>query len=288
VNHLKNSSFLMKVTPDERGMRLLAYLKEKKAFNASVKSLKRAIETRLCSVNGQIERFSSYVLGSGDVIELKPVQAADQTLLPITLYEDKDLLICSKPAGLLSETVPDFFVGCQIVHRLDKDTSGALILAKNQAMKEALIALFVKRAIKKSYLAIADGVFKSEKFKVDNFLTKKFAIQGQSIYASAKEGQRAITRFSLLKKSQSSSLVLCEPITGRTHQIRVHLSELGHPILGDLQYGKSFRSPLQPVRHLLHAYELTFCHPKTNIELKVQAPIPEDFQRVQNEVFSDC
>lgn len=287
MRSLDGPLFRFEVMPQERGMSLLAYLKEKKALKTSVKSLKRAIETRLCFVNGQVERFSSYVLGTGDVIELKGIPVPMKASAPTIIYEDEHLLICNKQAGVCSEDIPDFFSGSILVHRIDKDTSGALILAKNPAMKEALISLFSKREIKKSYLAICDKVVHQDSFKVNNFLTKKFALQGQSIYGSATEGQRAITHFSCLKRSKDATLLLCEPVTGRTHQIRVHLSEMGHPILGDLQYGKSFTCPLQPARHLLHAYELKFRHPMTQKELRVQAPLPEDFERAKYEVFSD-
>jgi len=264
-------------------MRLLAFLREKCPNAPSVKALKRAIDSKRCIVNRQIETFSSYILEENDIVTLSDTafESKKSAKIPI-LYEDEELLIINKPAGVVSDirSLP-FKAALQLVHRLDKETSGVLILVKNSNTKEKMLDLFKRRGVRKLYLAIVDGVIAKDKGKIENFLGKKQGYQGQTIYGSVpeKKGLRAITFWSCLHRGKTASFVSCEPVTGRTHQLRVHLSEMGHPILGDVQYGKRFICPFKPTRNLLHAYQIAFVHPSTGNELKVIAPIPADFKQ---------
>jgi len=258
-------------------MRLLQFLREKCEGAPSVKAIKRAIDGKACTVNDRIETFSSYPLKADDVVVLDKSALTPQKSFKIPiLYEDKDLCIVNKPAGLVSEHI----VG-ELVHRLDKETSGVLILAKTAKAKQKMIALFKEREVRKLYLAIVDGHVDKDSGKIDNYLGKKHAFQGQTVYGSVgeKKGLRAITFWKVLRRGKTASLLSCEPLTGRTHQLRVHLSEMGHPILGDIQYGKKFHCPFKPQRNLLHAYSVVFVLPSTGKELKVTAPIPVDFKR---------
>lgn len=274
------SDFKWRVSKKQAGTRLLQFLRENCLQAPSVKAIKRAIESKLCTVNNQTQTFSSHVLEEGDTVTLNP-QAFDQEEKPLNatiLYEDKDLLIVNKPSGMVCD--PKMIKGAAPVHRLDKETSGVLILAKTPEGKEGMLALFKERAIHKLYLALVDGVPTKSEGTIDNYLGKKHSYQGQTVYGSvdAKKGQRAITHWKCLKKGSSASVLCCEPYTGRTHQLRVHLSGMGHPILGDTQYGKKFTCPLKPQRNLLHAYSIAFKHPKTGKAMKVIAPIPPDFK----------
>lgn len=279
--------YRFKVAAQEQGMRLLAFLREKLANALSVKGIKRAIESGQCSINGKIEPFSSAVLARNDQILFYLPQDSEKlqnTQLNI-LFEDEDLLICDKPSGVISENavfnrlLPQYEGRLELVHRLDKETSGAILAAKNPRMREALEKLFAKRQVKKVYRALVIGTPVQPQGVIRNFLAKKRSYQGQSIWGSVprEKGVLAITRWKCLKKGKSMALLECEPETGRTHQIRVHLSEMGYPIVGDKQYGKGTPSSLRANRTLLHAYRLSFIHPQTLKSVAVKAPIPKDF-----------
>jgi RluA family pseudouridine synthase len=284
------SRFKWRVPKKQAGMRLLQFLRENCPEAPSVKAIKRAIDGKLCTVNNRTEIFSSFTLEENDAIALsetafEQAEELKARKLPI-LYEDRDLLIVNKPAGLVSDarSIKSCFPGAkehlELVHRLDKETSGLLILAKTAEAKERMVALFKERAIRKLYLAIVDGIVAKEEGIIDNFLGKKHSYQGQTVYGSVddKKGQRAITYWKCLKRGKSATVLCCEPYTGRTHQLRVHLSALGHPILGDIQYGKRFACHLKPQRNLLHAYTVAFKHPMTGKTIKAVAPIPADFK----------
>jgi 23S rRNA pseudouridine955/2504/2580 synthase len=273
-----------RVGKKEAGTRLLQFLREKCPEAPSVKALKRAIDGKLCAVNGRIETFSSRVLEENDLVALE--EKTQITGKISVLYEDNELLIVNKPAGVVSEirSIKKHFPNIKdlaLVHRLDKETSGVLILTKTASAKEKMLALFKERGIRKLYLAIVDGKMEKDEGKIDNFLGKKHSYQGQAVYGSIDEshGERAITHWKCLAKSKTASVVSCEPYTGRTHQLRAHLSGLHHPILGDVQYGKKFVCPYKPQRNLLHAYRLVFKHPSTRKEVNVVAPIPADFKQ---------
>jgi RluA family pseudouridine synthase len=262
------------VKAEDRGLKLLPFLRKHCAHLSSVKGLKRAIDTKHVVVNGRIETFSTHPLKVGDTVEIKLAEAPSK---PITiLYEDDALLICNKPAGAVSDN--SLFPRCHLVHRLDKETSGALIFAKTAQVKEQMIELFRAFKIEKRYLAVVDGKVSKESGTIESNLAKKHSYVGQTIYGSAPTGQRAITLWKCLSRSADASLVECFPKTGRTHQLRVHLKELGHPILGDTQYSRIFHCPYKPTRILLHASHLSFPHPKTGAQLDVAAPLPDDFE----------
>ncbi len=264
-------------------MKLLAFLREKYQGQYSVKQLKKIIDAKGCTVNGKVETISTRMLDRKDVVTINPDLLVGADLSCEILYEDDSFLICNKSAGLISEnkTFQDLFKqkSLFLVHRLDKETSGVLILAKSEALKEKMIPLFREKSIKKTYLAIVDGIPKKESGKIHTFLEKKLELPGKSVYGSSKEerGKEAITFWKLLKKGKDAALLLCEPVTGRTHQLRVHLLESGHPILGDHTYGKKFKSSFSPLRHLLHAYSIAFIHPINKKELKITAKPPKDF-----------
>lgn len=269
----KPISFRLQVSSQEAGMRLLAFLRKHCGEHSSVKGLKRAVESKGCKINGRVETFSTRILSAKDIVQLEIAPKEKQTSI-VFLYEDPDIIICDKPPGVVCE--PKNFPA-KLVHRLDKETSGALILAKKESIYKKMVALFSEKKVKKEYLAIVDGEMKKKEGKIHNFLSKQHEYQGQTIYGSGKRGQEAITLWRCLSVGSGVSLVLCEPITGRTHQIRVHLKELGYPILGDYQYGKAFKSSFHPKRHLLHACKVSFPHPRTGNLLVVKAPIPLDF-----------
>ncbi len=251
----------------------------------SGKKLRKVLEANLCRVNGRIERFGSKLLKRGDVVELAPNwKAALSAEKPSfqTHYEDEFLKIVEKPTGWVCDEASAkaaFGPGHHLVHRLDKDTTGLLLIAKGAAMRDRLMELFEKREIAKTYLAVVDGVPKSEGGIRESLFARKGSFQGQTIWGSSAQGLTAVTHWKKWAQGAQAALLLCEPLTGRTHQIRVHLAEMGHPILVDRQYASSFRCQVFVQRPLLHAWRLCFVHPMTQQRLEIQSPLPVDIRK---------
>lgn len=209
-------------------------------------------------------------------------------------YLDQWLIVINKPAGLLSiadgynSALPHVrtvlepeFGRCWIVHRLDKDTSGTLLLARSQEIHRAMSILFETRMVKKQYRALVYGVPPERTFSVDAPLRVN-ADRYHRTRIDNKKGKPASTRFHLLETFEDHSLISAMPLTGYTHQIRAHLAYVNHPILGDDLYfvlsniDRNHPAPEVP-RLALHAYSLEFIHPSTNKLIKVISSIPDFF-----------
>ncbi|HNA62140.1 MAG TPA: pseudouridine synthase, partial [Rhabdochlamydiaceae bacterium] len=149
---------IFRVKPKEKGRRLLAFLRENCPDSPSVKALKRSVESKRCKINGKVETFSTYILKEGDVIDIEWGDTVTK-FRPILLWEDEDLAAFDKPPGIVSD--PKNFRG-KLIHRLDKETSGVILVAKNSPMFEQMVKLFKKKEIEKEYLAIVDGVVKEK------------------------------------------------------------------------------------------------------------------------------
>jgi 23S rRNA pseudouridine955/2504/2580 synthase/23S rRNA pseudouridine1911/1915/1917 synthase len=278
------------ITQNESGTKLLAFLKEKLGETYSARHLKRAIESNLCEVNGRVERFASYIVGTGDAVflHLEGMVSENKNVTKESrlLFEDEDLIIYDKPPGIASDS-PALLQEVQkavksdtlieLVHRLDRDTSGALIFAKSDMICKKMFRLFKQKEVFKSYLALVDGLPTRTQGIIENALGKVHEYQGQSLWGVVEKGLYAYTEWRCEKKGKEASLIRCFPKTGRTHQIRVHLESLGHPILGDHQYGRHFRCKYRPPRILLHAESLSFEHPRSGCQVRINAPIPKDF-----------
>lgn len=263
-----------KVSSHDHGMTLLAFLRASYPDAPSVKALKRAIDSKQCTINGRVETFSTHKVKAGDEIVLQLTHV--QSLKPVKIWEDDVLIAYNKPAGVVSE--PKNFKG-HLVHRLDKETSGIILVAKTKDILEKMIELFRQKKVIKKYLAIVDGVVQKSKGTIVSNLAPKHRFQGQTIYGSSHKGDHAETRFVKLRSNPKATLLECYPITGRTHQLRVHLQEAGHPIVGDYQYARHFKCGYRAPRHLLHAQEITFPHPLTQQAITVTAPLPDDFEQ---------
>jgi 23S rRNA pseudouridine1911/1915/1917 synthase len=221
----------------------------------------------------------------------RPLRRRVKTRLAV-LHEDADVLIVDKPAGLL--TVPtearekDTLWGralhylqhryggrpyAGIVHRLDKDTSGAVVFARNRAALHALQDRFRTHAIDREYVALVEGA-PGDSGTLDADLVRVGGLR-RTVARAGQEGRRAVTRYRTLERFAAAALVSVRPETGRTHQIRVHLSAAGHPVLGDRVYGNAKRAP----RQMLHALRLGFPHPRTGEPVAAQSPVPEDFEK---------
>jgi len=262
--------------------KLVAFLQHQLG-DYSGKFLRRVLEANLCRINGKIERFGSRDVRGGDAVELAPHWKSLLTPeLPKfeTLYEDEFFKIVDKPSNWVctdEEALRAFGPKHYLVHRLDKDTTGLLIVAKSPTVRDRFMELFEQRAISKQYLALVDGV-PNEGGVRKSLLGKKGSFQGQTIWGSGPKGLTAITPWKRLAMGAKAALLLVEPETGRTHQIRVHLAEMGYPILVDRQYAKSFRCPLFIQRPLLHAYRLRFDHPFLGKSIDLTAPLPLDMR----------
>ena len=261
-----------KVSEREKGQRLLAFLREKCPDAPSVKALKRSIEGKLCRINGKVETFSTHILKTGDTVEIEI--KASVRFKPLLLWEDDTIAAYDKPAGVVCE--PKAFPG-NLIHRLDKETSGVVLVAKNKKIFEQMVELFRKKKVQKEYLAIVDGLVRDKKKTITSKLAPRHHYQGQTLYGSSSTGQEAVTEWDLIGVGTKSSLLRCRPITGRTHQLRVHLKEAGHPIVGDYQYARTFQCPFHAQRHLLHASKISFPHPITHQNIEIMAELPTDF-----------
>lgn len=203
------------------------------------------------------------------------------------IYEDNDLLVINKPAGILvhpvkneKDTLIDYFPSTKLVHRLDRDTSGLLLLAKNQEAQDWLRDQFKNRKITKKYIALVHGTIKDEQGVISKTISrskKKGRIQTTAPIGKRRE---AITRYKVLQNFNNYSLLEVKPETGRTHQIRVHLASIGHPIAGDETY-KFKRQPIIPElkRQFLHASYLKFSVPDGEIK-EFYSPPPKDLQQI--------
>lgn len=249
-----------------RGSQKLALFLQKEAMqDCSGKKIRRLLEDNICRVNGVVERFGSRQLEKGDLVELdsswkQALRTSSASFL--TLYEDEHLLLVDKPSGWICDPLhvqKTFGQNLFLVHRLDKDTTGVLALAKTPVIRDELTALFKERSVHKQYLALVAGLFEKKEGTRQSYLVKKKSFQGQTIWGSSQHGLFSETKWHVEAEGKKASLVFCEPTTGRTHQIRVHLAEMGHPILVDRQYGPNLLSlPCLIQRTMLHAYSLDF------------------------------
>lgn len=209
------------------------------------------------------------------------------------IYEDNALLIINKPSGIpvhpsqdhfedsLSNAVKFYFdkIGLnkliRPVNRLDKDTSGLVVFAKNEYIQECLVRQMKSKQFTKEYMAICDGIFENN----SGIINAPIARKANSIIERCinPNGDNAITLFEVLETTNNYSVVKCLLETGRTHQIRVHMAYIGHPLLGDTLYGTS--SPLIS-RQALHAYKISFIHPISKKNLEFTAKIPTDFEKL--------
>lgn len=265
--------------------RLGTFVRDQLEGKVSAREIKRWIEGNLCEVNGMIERFASRELVKGDRVVLREkkmsVKAKEGRVEP--LFQDKDLLAYSKPAGVPSESLIKnlkAFGKLELIHRLDKDTSGVILLARTHAAKVAFEALFRQREIKKVYWAIVVGSPKGAAGVCQSYLGPIHQYEGQTIYGSVSDaqGRYAETAWRCVQRKGKASLIECLPKTGRTHQLRVHLKELGCAILGDYQYDRQQSIGYRPERQMLHALTIAFKHPISGINIQVSAPLPDDFQ----------
>jgi len=289
------------VEGEAKGERLDVYLRAKLP-ELSRERIKTLIEKSFILVEGKSVKPSYKLKGGEQVLVRIPVEK-EYSLQPKEvpfeiLYEDEDLAVIYKPAGIVVHPAPGHLddtlvhglllklrslsgVGGElrpgIVHRLDKDTSGVMLVAKNDFAHKKLTQDFKERKVEKEYLAIVYGRLTQKEGTLD-FPIGRHPVQRKKM-AVVKEGRQALTKYQVLKLFKKATLVLAKPLTGRTHQLRVHFSHIGHPILGDPIYGGLKPDVPRAERLMLHAYRISFEHPRTGAHLTFAKDPPEDFER---------
>ena len=297
---------------DTAKMRLDKFLAERLP-ELSRSAAQRLIDDGRVSVNSEPTR-ASYKTRPGDVVVVhlpveEPEELTAETIPLQIVYEDDALLVIDKPAGLVVHPAPGHASGtlvnailahCPelaaaegvragarpgIVHRLDRDTSGLIVVAKNERVRRNLQRQFKDREVYKAYLALLEGHLQPAWGRIEAPVGRD--PKHRQRMAVLPGGREAVTEYHVLEQFAHSlgaaagdyTLVQAEPKTGRTHQIRVHLASIGHPVVGDLVYGR--RKPRLPVpRQFLHAWKLAFRHPKTGMRVEFEAPLPGDLEAV--------
>lgn len=297
--------FTFKTSSAQAGLRLDNLLTDvlNKTFRPQIFSkgeIKKLILEEHLFIDSSLCKICSKTIKKGVSISIwLPQVKAKLTLTEKdVVYQDDDLIILNKPSGFPTQATLDprkehlfaatiaflsrnldrklAYVGLH--HRLDQETSGLVIMTKRKSANKGVTELFRQRSIKKTYLAVVDkkeGL--EEKWSIKNHLAKKPQKHHRFFFASVNSsGQLAETHFEKLKSQREKQLLLARPITGRTHQIRVHLSEMGLPIWGDRVYGHQ-KTEDKASRLLLHCQKLEFNHPQTGQKMAISAPIPKEF-----------
>lgn len=282
-----------KISAVDAGKTIKDFLKEKGYSRQNVVELKKMSESIL--IDGKWE-YVTYRVQEGNLLQIhiKEMESSEK-IVPVDLpfpilYEDEDILVINKPADMpthpslnhyentLANAAAFYFANkdetfCfRCINRLDRDTTGLTILAKHMVSCSMLQEDMLKREIKREYLAIVDGVVKEDEGIIEAPIGRK---EGSTIerMVDYEKGERAVTHYKVIERKKKLSLVSLRLETGRTHQIRVHMASIGHPLIGDFLYNPSDK---QMKRQALHAWHLSFRHPITKEEMCFEAPIPDD------------
>jgi 23S rRNA pseudouridine1911/1915/1917 synthase len=298
------------VVPDEAaGLRLDQFLR-RELPELSRAFLQKLIKQGDVHVNGRAARASHKVRAGDEVqIEIPPprsLEARPEEIPLDVLFEDNDLIVVNKPAGLVVHPaagnrdhtlVNALLHHCRgglagiggverpgIVHRLDKGTSGCIVVAKTDFAHQALVAQFKSRDVRKVYRAVCWGRFERSSGRVETVIGRSERDR-KKMSARVSRGRQAVTDYRVLEQFPEFALVELRIHTGRTHQIRVHMARIGHPVLGDATYGRkpetrNPKSEISVARLMLHAYKLGFTHPRSQQFVEFTAPVPEDMVKL--------
>ena len=290
------------VKNESQGKRLDKYVTEQNT-EITRTAVQRLIDEKNILVNGK-EQKASYKVNENDVVEVeipepKKIEIKAEDIPIEVIYEDSDIIVVNKPKGMVvhpgngnvdGTLVNAIMAKCEgslsgiggeirpgIVHRIDKDTSGLLIVAKNDKAHVNLSEQIKEHKVKKTYIALVRGVVKEDEATIDMPIGRSKTDRKKM--AVCKDGKNAITHIKVLKRWEHYTLLQVNIETGRTHQIRVHLSYIGYPIIGDYTYSNG-KNEFGVVGQCLHAQKLEFKHPTTNKIMELEAPLPEYFQEI--------
>ncbi len=284
------------------GQRIDKFLVENTEYTRS--KIQKMIDNDCILVNGKTIK-NSYTLKENDQIEVKDYEENTDILpenIPLDIYyEDDDLIVVNKPSGMVVHPAPGNYTGTLvnalmyhttnlstvntnirpgIVHRIDADTSGLLLVAKNDKAHNILAEAIQKKEVVREYVALVEGIIKEDTATIDAPIgrdihnRKKMCVTGDN-------SKEAVTHIKVLERYSDATLIRCKLETGRTHQIRVHLSYIGHPVVNDPVYGR--RKLINPkFGQMLHAEKLEFVHPTTKEYMEFTAPVPEEFTKILN------
>ncbi len=266
--------------------------------------VQRLIEEGYVKLNGAAVK-ANYKLRGKDIIDVEVPEAKTVEILPENipldiLYEDKDVIIVNKPQGMVVHPAPGHTTGTLvnalmyhcgdelsgingekrpgIVHRIDKDTSGVLMIAKNDMAHQSLAEQLADHSITRKYNAIVFNGFQEDEGTVDQPIGRN-PLDRKKMAVTQKHSRRAVTHYRVLERMGNFTLIEAQLETGRTHQIRVHLTFIGHPLLGDTVYGPK-KQPFHLEGQALHARVLGFIHPSTGQYMEFEAPLPENYEKL--------
>jgi 23S rRNA pseudouridine1911/1915/1917 synthase len=269
-------------------------------------TVQKMIDQEYITVN-QKKTKANYVVKVGDTLQIAELPIILQDVLaeniPLEIvYEDDDLLVINKPSGMVTHPAPGHYTGTLvnallfhinqlsntngllrpgIVHRIDKDTSGLLMVAKNDYAHQVLANELKDKTTKRLYLAIVEGVILNQKGTIYAPIGR--SAQDRKKMAVVTQGKDAVTHFEVIERYENATLISCRLETGRTHQIRVHLAYINHPLIGDFVYGHAKENEYG---QYLHAKTIGFTHPKTGIWMEFDSPVPLPFLEKIDELKS--
>ncbi len=293
---------IFKVEREDEGERLDSFL-ARKIDRYSRSYLQKLIDDNRAEVNNRPVK-KNYRLGEGDIVTIDVPEPREIDLKPQSIqldivYEDSHLLVVNKPAGMVVHPAAGNYEGtlvnallahCDrlsqingeyrpgIVHRIDKDTSGLLVVAKNEKTHRGLAGQLKEHSIKRIYIALVRGIVEEDRGTVDAPIGRH-PVHRKKMWVVPGSSKNAVTHFKVLKRYPGYTLIEARLETGRTHQIRVHMAYIGHPLAGDPVYGKTDRT-LEVEGQLLHAAVLGFIHPVTGEYMEFQAPLPVVFASI--------
>lgn len=289
-----------------KGKRLDSYISDN-MDKISRSFAQKLIENQKVTINGKNEK-ASYKVCVGDKVQVDVPEAQDTKLkaqdVPVeVVYEDKDIIVVNKPKGMVVHPAngnPDgtlvnaILAMCKdslsgiggeirpgIVHRLDKDTSGLLIIAKNDEAHVKMSKQIQDRLVTKKYIALVKGVVKDDEATIDMPIARSKVDRKKM--AVDKDGKQAVTHFKVIKRYKGYTLLEIKIDTGRTHQIRVHMAKIGYPVVGDMVYSNG-KNEFGVEGQMLHAKSLEFSHPITGKKMHLEAQLPEYFKKVLEEL----
>ena len=293
-------TFTLQVTEEQNGTRIDSFLAAE-TDGVSRSYLQKLIADAQILVNDKTVK-SNYKVKTGDVLQVTIPEAAPIDILPEEMdlniiYEDSDLLVVNKPIGLVVHPANGHYSGtlvngllahCNdlsgingkmrpgIVHRIDKDTSGVLMIAKNDMAHQSLAAQLAEHSITRKYNAVVYNGFNEDEGTVNQPIGRN-PQDRKKMAVTQKHSRHAVTHYRVIERMEKFTLIEAQLETGRTHQIRVHMTHIGHPLLGDPVYGPK-KQPISLEGQALHARVLGFIHPRTGEYMEFEAPLPRHFE----------